>query len=102
MWIVFENQAVLAGAGLALISVAEHIFRLGRLFRNKRPLHSRAETGATASAQAGILDLIDDGVRLQGESFLHGFVAVQLEIAIDIRRALTKALRDHAYLVGMG
>src|SRR6266446_6541034 len=31
-----------------------------------------------------------------------GYKAVQLEIAIDIRGALSKALRDNAYLVGMG
>ena len=92
--IVLENQAVFAGAGLALIAVAKHILWFGRLLRDKRPLHPGAEPGAAASAQAGVLHLVDDGVRLHGERLLHGLVAVQFEIAIDIRRALAKALRD--------
>ena len=100
--IVFENQAVLAGSGLALVAVAEHIFRFGRLLRHKRPLHPRAEPGATSSAQARVLHLGNDRVRAHAQSLLHGLIAVQLEIAIDLRSALTKALRDHAYLVGMG
>ena len=100
--IMFENQAVFAGARLALVAVAEHIFRLGRLLRDKGPLHSRTESGAAPSAQAGVLHLIDDRVRAHAHSLLHGFVAVELEIALDIGSALTKALRDHAYLVGMG
>ena len=102
MRIVFENQPILASPRLALVPVAEHVFRLYRLLRDKRPFHPRTEPGPAPSAQAGVLHLIDDDVRLHGECLLHGFVAVQLEIAIDIRSALSKALRDNAYLVGMG
>ncbi len=92
MRIVLKDQPVFAGAGLALIAVAQHIFRLRRLLRNERPLHSSVESRAAAPAQAGILDLIDDGVRLHAERLLHGLVAVKLEIAVDIRRALPKRL----------
>ena len=50
----------------------------------------------------GILDLINDGVRLHGERLLHGLVAVQFEVAVDIGRTLAKAPGDDLYLVGMG
>src|ERR1019366_5880701 len=100
--VVLENQAVLAGAGLALIAVAKHVFGFGRLLRHKRPLHSRTEPSAAPSAQAGVLHLVDQGIRTHAQGLLNGLIAVQLEIAIDIRSALSKALRDYAYLVGMG
>ncbi len=100
--IVLENQAVFAGAGLALVAVAQHVFRLGRLLGHERPLHPGREPGAAAAAQAGILDLVDDGVRLHGERLLHGLVAVELEIAVDVGRTLAEAPGDDFYLVGMG
>ena len=59
-------------------------------------------SGPAASAQARVLYLINDCIGLHGESLLHGFVAVQFEVAIDVRRALSKALRDDLYFVGMG
>ena len=34
--------------------------------------------------------------------FLDGFVAVELQVAIDIRRTFAKALGDDLYFVGMG
>ena len=52
MRIVFENQAVFARARLALIAVAQNVFRLGRNLRNKRPLQSGVETRAAAPTQS--------------------------------------------------
>src|SRR6267154_1101278 len=98
---VLENEAVFAGARLALVPVAEDIFRLGRLLRDERPFHAGREASAAASSQARIFDLRDDRVRLHAERLLYGFVTVQFQVAIDIRRSLAKALRNHANFVGM-
>ena len=99
---MLENQPVFAGAGLALIAVAQNVFRLGRLLGHERPLHPGRESRAAAPAQAGILHLINNGVRLHGERLLHGFVAVEFEVAVDVGRAQAKAPGDDLYLVGMG
>ena len=77
-------------------------FGFGRLLGDERPLHPGAEARAAAPPQAGVLDLIDDGVRLHAERLLHGLVAVQLEIAVNIGRTLAEALGDDLDLVGMG
>src|SRR5437660_659614 len=50
MRIVLENQPVFAGSGLALVAVAEDIFRFGRLLGHERPLHAGGESRAAASA----------------------------------------------------
>ncbi len=99
---MLENQAIFAGAGFALVAIAQDILRLGRLLGHERPLHPRRESRAAAPAQAGILDLVNNGVRFHGERLLHGFVAVQFEIAVDVGRTLAKAPGDDLYLVGMG
>ena len=100
--IVLEDQAVFAGAGLAFVAVAENIFRFGRLLGHERPLHARGESRAAASAEGGVLDLVDDGVRLHGERLLHGFIAVKFEIALEAGRALAEAPGDDSDLIGMG
>ena len=100
--IVLENQPVFAGPGLALVAIAQNVFRLGRLLGHERPLHPGRESRPAAPAQAGILDLIDDGVRLHAERLLHGLVAVKLEVAVDVGRTHAKAPGDDFYLVGMG
>ena len=100
--IMLENQPVFAGAGLALVAVAQNILGLRRLLGHERPLHPGGEAGAAASAQPGVLDLIDDRVRLHAERLLHGLVAVEFEVAIDVGRTLAEAPGDDFYLVGMG
>ena len=102
MRIMLENQAVFAGAGFAFVAVAENVFWFRRLLGNERPLQPRVESRATTPAQAGVLDFIDDGVGLHGQRFLHGLVAIEFKVAVDVRRALAKALGDDIYLVGMG
>ena len=102
MRIVLENQPVFAGAGLALVPVAQNIFRLGRLLGNERPLQPGAESRAATPAQAGILHLIDDAVRAHAQGLLHRLVAVQLQVAIDIGRTQAESFGDDFYFVGMG
>ncbi len=60
------------------------------------------KSGAAAAAQFEVLDLVDDGVRLHGERLLHGLVAVEFEIAVEVGRTHAKALGDDLYFVGMG
>src|SRR5947199_1901918 len=102
MRIMLEDQAVLACAGLALVAVAENVLGLRRLLGHERPLHPRGESGAAASAKSGVLDLVDDRVGLHGERLLHGLVAVEFEVPINVSRTLAEAPGDDSYLVGMG
>ncbi len=98
---MLEDQPVFASTRLALIAVTEHILRLRRLLGNERPLHPRGEPGAAASPQSGVLDLVDNGVRVHPKRLLHGFVAIQFEITVDVRRTLAEAPGNDLYFVGM-
>ena len=91
MRIVQENQVILAGAGLALVAVHQHIFRLGDSLGNERPLHAGRETRAAASAQveAFISLMIHSGALRK--ALLRGLVAAQLDVLFDVGRALAKA-----------
>src|SRR4051812_39827342 len=98
MRIVLKDQPVLTGARFAFVTIAQNVFRLRRLLGNGRPLQSSVESGAAATAQSRIFDLIDDRIRLHSERFAYGLVAVKLKIAVDVRSALSKALRHYAHL----
>src|SRR5690242_18249540 len=102
MRIMLKNQTVLAGAGLALVAVTQYILGLGRLLRNERPRHPGRKPRTPAPAQPRILHFIDDGVRLHGKRLLDSLVAVEFEVAIDVRRTHAKAPGDDLYLIGMG
>ncbi len=101
MRIMFEDQTIFAGTGLALVTIAQNIFRLRRSLGNKRPLQPRAESRTAASAQARSLYQIDDVIRRHGQRFLHRFVAVQLQVAVDAGRTFAEAFGDDLDLVGM-
>ena len=100
--IVLEDEAVLAGSGLALIAVAEYVLGLGALLGDERPLHARGESGAAASAEIAGLHLVDDGVGTEFEGLPHGLVAVEFEIAVEVGSAETEAPADDFDLIGMG
>src|SRR5262249_11649574 len=61
LWIVPHDVPVLAGAGLGLISV-DHEIRGPSLYllRHEGPLQAGGKPGAAATAQAGLLDGVDD------------------------------------------
>src|SRR5437660_9936543 len=99
MRIVLEDQAVLARAGFALVAVAQNILGLRRLLGHERPLHPGGEPCAAAPAKAGVLDLVDDRVRLHPERLLHGLLAVEFEVPINVSRTLAEAPGDDSYLV---
>ena len=100
--VVLEDEAVLAGAGLALIAVAQHVLGLGALLGDEGPLHAGGEAGAAASAQVAGFDFVDDAVGTEFERLLQGLVAVEFEIAVKVGRALAEALADDFDLIGMG
>ena len=102
MRIVLQNGAVFAGARLALVAVDQNVFWLGRFLGNKGPLQSGGKAGAATPAKVGGLDLINDVVGRHGQGFLHGLVTVELQVCLNIGRALAKALGDNFYFVGMG
>src|SRR5216684_6347603 len=89
--IVFQNQAIFAGAGLALITVDQNVLRLGGFFGNKSPLHAGREACAAASTKVRSLDLINNVVRLHLECFFDGLVAVKLQIAVKVGRSFAKS-----------
>src|SRR5579859_442775 len=100
--IVFQDGSVFAGAGLTLVAVDQDVFGLGRFLGYEGPLHAGGEAGAAAPAKVRRFDLIDDVVGRHAEGFLRGFVAIELEVSLDIGRALAKALGDDFYFIGMG
>ena len=102
MRVVFENEPILASARLALISIAKNVFRLWRLLGHERPLQTRVESCPTAPAKPGSLHQVHNLIRLHGESFLDRFVAIKLEIAVEIGRTLPEAAGDDLYFIGMG
>ena len=52
-----DKKRVMPGSDL--VRVADHIFRLRRIFRHKRPLHAGRKAGTTAPAQVRFLDFVD-------------------------------------------
>ena len=78
--VVAQDVAVVAGAGLALVGVADDVLLHRRVARHERPLEARREAGAAAAAQARGLDHLDDLLarRLLGEDLLPGLVAADL------------------------
>src|SRR5579859_1075691 len=101
MRVVEENQVVLAGSGLALVAVDQHVFGLGGLLGDEGPLHTGRETCASATAKIGGLHLLNDPVGALCEAFPDGFVAAEFDVLVDVGGALTKTLGDDLDFVGM-
>src|SRR6185312_17525060 len=55
-----EDLAILEGAGLGLVGVADRVPGLGLLRRDGLPLHAGRKAGAAHAAQAGVLQRRDD------------------------------------------
>src|SRR5215471_21364474 len=102
MRIVFQNETVFAGARFAFVAVDQDELRLGRVFRNKGPLHSCREACAATPAEIGSLDFIDDLVRLHFQRLAHSLVTIKFDMTVDVCSAFAKALGNNSNLVGMG
>ena len=75
-----EQVAVLEGAGLGFVRVADDVVRFAVLQGHERPLQARREARAAAPAQAGFLHLVDHGVRAHRKGAPHGFVPAVLAV----------------------
>jgi len=83
--VLVDDLAVLEGAGLRFVGVADEIDRLGVFLGiDEAPFHAAGKSGAAAPAQLGGLDLGDDVGPLHGEGFFQVLVAVLAQIAIDV------------------
>ena len=60
MRVLLHQDAVVEGAGLALVGVDAHVDRAGMVLGQEGPLEAAGEAGAAAAAQAGRLDRVDD------------------------------------------
>src|SRR3954471_24342241 len=94
--VLLEDQAVFAGARLGFVAIHQNVFRFGGFFRNEAPLHSGREAGAAASAKVGSLHLVDDRVGRHLQGFLHGLIAIELEVSLDVSGTFAKALGNDA------
>ena len=99
----FHQRAVLAGARLALVGIAQNVFRFGGFLGNETPLHAGGKSRAAAPAQVGFLDFVDD---LLGSQFLerafHAFVAIVREIDFQLVRILhAEKTADDGHFGGM-
>ena len=88
---MFEDEAVLAGGRLAFVSVDEDVFGFVGLLGDEGPLHAGGEARAAASTQVRGLHLGDDGVRGHFEGLARSRVAVELDVFVDVGRALAEA-----------
>ena len=63
--ILLHEDAILEGAGLRLVGVADEVVRRRRLPRDGLPLHARRERGAATAEQRGRLDELDHALRAE-------------------------------------
>ncbi|OIQ75088.1 hypothetical protein GALL_432490 [mine drainage metagenome] len=101
--VVLEDDAVLEGAGLALVAVAHQVaggLPLGRVLGHEGPFQAGREARAAAAPEARGLHLLGhgDGLHLQG--LLHGHVAfvallIDLEVpVVQVARAAEHQVRE--------
>ena len=83
MGIPLQQQMILERARLALVGVADDVFRLGGVLDDKLPFHAGREAGAAAAFQSGCLHQIDHLRRRHRERFTQAFVAFVLQIEVE-------------------
>ena len=85
MRIHFHQRTVFARARFGFVGIANQVFRLRRIFRHERPLHSGRKARTTAPAQTGFFHFVDDRLRRHLlQRFFERLVAVVLQIDIDL------------------
>ena len=83
--VLVENVAVLECPRLGFIAVADQINRLGVVRRDERPFHSSREACAAAAAQAGLLHLLGDLLRLHREGLFQIIISPVAQVTVDRR-----------------
>ena len=100
MRIVPHDLAILAGAGLGLVGVDHEVVRpVADRLRHERPFHAGREARAAAAAQAGGLDLGDDGVAAFLQDRLGAVPGATLARALEAPVALAVEILEDAILV---
>src|SRR5690606_34086510 len=79
--VLMEDVAVFECARLGFVGVADEINRFGVSRGNKAPFYSAGESRPAASAQAGLLDRVDDFLARELESLFPLLVAALAEIS---------------------
>ena len=85
MRVLVNDVAILERARLGFVGVADQIDRLLLVRLDEAPLHTARKSGATASAQPGVLHLIDDLGARHRERFFQLLVAAVPQVTIDVR-----------------
>src|SRR5262249_12532753 len=84
VWVVFQDQAILEGARLALVGVHGQVDGLLGLLRQKAPLHPGWEARAAATAQIrGLHELHRLARLIRGERLARGLVPAVLQVHVD-------------------
>src|SRR5688500_10367754 len=83
MRIPFHQIAVFEGSRFRLVSVADDVLRLRRVFRDERPFHAGRESRAAATAKSAFLYFLDDVRRRHLERFFKAFVTARLAIHLE-------------------
>ena len=99
--VALHEQAVLVGAGLALVTVDDEIARPG-VRRAEAPLHPRREAGAAASQQAGRPHLGVHRGRCCGQRPAQALVAAGSEVAPEGVAVGEVPPGGHDHLGGVG
>ena len=96
--VVAQDVAVVAGAGLALVGVADEVLLHRRRARHEAHLHAGREARAAAAADAGLLHLVDDRVarELAAQHFLPDVVAADLAVVLERVRLVAELQRLEA------
>ena len=88
MGVFVDDVAVLERAWLRFICIADQIDRLLLIRLDEAPLHPARETGASATAQPGVFDFIDNLGRRHRERLLQLFVSAITQVTIDVCRPI--------------
>ena len=83
MRVLVYDVAVLEGAWLRFVTVADQVNRLGVVWRYETPFHASGESCSTSASEPSGLHLVGNGLRLHGERFFQLLIASILDVAID-------------------
>ena len=102
MRILFHEDAVVEGAGFALVGVDAQVDGAGMVLGQEGPLEAGREAGAAAAAQAGVLDgLRDLGRRHFEDGLLQGLVAAVGAVGVQRRAGLLQdAAQKDGFKIG--
>ena len=78
-----HDVAILEGAGLGFVAVADQVNRFGVVGRYETPFHSGGESCSTAASEPSGLHFVGNGLRFHGERFFELLVTAIFNIAID-------------------